>query len=119
MLKNVFVTAGLACCALGANAGVNVVAGNSNSLTFLDLTTIATAADIYTGSVDYIRLAPAGMQGSSYIAVGYVPQNAHSITTVDLSGLPDPVTYVSFLWGSPDTFNHLTVVTDNGDFGGY
>jgi hypothetical protein len=114
MLKSVFAAAGLACCALGAQAGVNVVAGNPDSATFLSLATIATAADVYTASVPYIRLAPAGAANRPYVAVGYQGgQNNNRTTTVNLSALPDPVTYVSFLWGSPDTFNHVSVVTDD------
>ena len=118
MMKKVLAAAALASCALGAQAGLWVVPGNSDPTTFLDLTdaTVFNQADIYSSSVPYIRLTPAGTDGMKFLAVG-AGGNTNDTTTVTLSALKAaPVTYASFLWGSPDTFNFLTVSTNDNDY---
>jgi hypothetical protein len=118
MMKKVLAAAALASCALGAQAGLWVVPGNSDPTTFLDLTdaTVFNQADIYSSSVPYIRLTPAGTDGTKFLAVG-AGGNINDTTTVTLSALKEaPVTYASFLWGSPDMFNLLTVSTNDRDY---
>lgn len=113
MMKKVLAAVALASCALGAHAGLSVVAGNSDPSSFLDLTdvTIFNQDDIYSSTVPYVQLTPAGTVGLKFLAVG-AWGNANSTSVVDLSSLQ--TSYVSFLWGSPDTFNQLTVTTDVG-----
>jgi hypothetical protein len=115
MMKKVLAAAALASCALGAQAGLWVVPGNPDPTTFLDLTdaTYFNQADIYSSTVPFIRLTPAGTVGEKFLAVG-AGGNNNNESTVDLSSLE--ASYVSFLWGSPDTFNFLTVSTNAGDY---
>jgi len=118
MMKKVLAAAALASCALGAQAGLWVVPGNSDPSTFLDLTddTYFNQADIYSSSVPFIRLTPAGTVGEKFLAVGRVGAGGsnNNTSTVNLSSLD--ASYVSFLWGSPDTFNLLTVSTNDNDY---
>ena len=64
----------------------------------------AALAYLATDSAAHIRLAPLGAS-SSYLAV-----TAGGAATVTLSG----ATSFSFLWGSPDTYNLVTLGTSTG-----
>ncbi len=101
-MRNVFVAAGLACCALGAQAGVSIVAGNPDSSTFLTLS----GANTDPTSAPDLRTIPFGTVGN-FIAAG---GGGEQTNAVDLD--VGSTSYVSFLWGSPDTWNTLLVVTD-------
>lgn len=116
-MKKVLAAAALASCALGAQAGLWVVPGNSDPSTFLDLTNddVFTQADIYYSTQLWDRLQPAGTAGAGgFLAAGRAPNSVSSV--VNLANLEMPTSYVSFLWGSPDTYNQLTVMTDFGNF---
>ncbi|OYY62346.1 MAG: hypothetical protein B7Y51_08700 [Burkholderiales bacterium 28-67-8] len=115
MLKKVLAAASLACCALGAQATITIVAGN-NVGPFIDLSTLTTSP-IYTASVSGLRLDPPGAVDGKYLAAGF--PRASNLSPVD-----DPVivnfaqsTFASFLWGSPDTYNFLTIHTDGASDG--
>lgn len=69
---------------------------------------------IYTDSVSNIRAQPAGSSGG-YAAVG--PSNAESTATLDLTSF-GAISSITFLWGSVDTFNTLTVLGTAFHFGG-
>jgi hypothetical protein len=114
MMKKVLAAAALASCALGAQAGLSIVPGNWDSSTFLDLTdvTIFNQADIYSSTTDS-HLTPAGTFGERFLAAG-AWGNANSTSVVNLSGLN--TSYASFRWGSPDTYNQLTVITDDSTY---
>jgi hypothetical protein len=88
----------------------------SAALTFMDTAvgpgdyaaptfTTATPALAYTAtdSVSGVRLAPLG-------ALDYLIVTAGGSATVDLGG----VSSYSFLWGSPDTFNSISILTSAG-----
>ena len=113
MLKKVLAIAAFACAAVSANATVTVVTANTDASTFVDLTapgaiTGGTLRDIGT-SVSWVALSPAGaISPGKYFAVGG-PDNGVSAT-----GFFTPQAgtyYVSFLWGSPDSFNTVTIVS--------
>ena len=53
---------------------------------------------------------PAGTFGNNFLAAGPTSTQPAMLT------FTTPVDYVSFLWGSPDTYNMLTVVTTAGSY---
>lgn len=119
MLKKLLASAAFACVAFSAHATITVVAANQNPATFVDLTasgtvTGGTLRDIGT-DVSWVAISPAGaIAPGKYFAVGG-PGNGVSDTGFFN---PQPGTYfVSFLWGSPDSFNTVTIVT--GGFSNY
>lgn len=69
---------------------------------------------IYTNSVSNVRAQPAGSTGG-YAAVG--PSNAQSSTILDLSAFGSIKT-ISFLWGSIDDYNLLSVLGTGVSFNG-
>ena len=69
---------------------------------------------IYTDSVSGVRAQPAGSTGG-YGAVG--PGNAQSSAILDLSSFA-AISSISFLWGSVDSFNTLTVLGTGMSFNG-
>lgn len=70
-----------------------------------DSATPAYSGPIYTDSVDGIRLQPAGSTGG-YASVG--GGDAPTSATLDLSGFGS-ISSISFLWGTPDTYNTVSV----------
>ena len=124
MLKKVLAAASLACCALGAQAAITIVAGN-NLGPFIDLSALGvTNSPVYTVSTDALRVMPIGAVGG-FISAG---TNSHPYPDEPLVGSTvnpawvdfgaSATTFASFLWGTPDDYNTLTIHTNGGPFTG-
>ena len=120
MLKKVLAAASLACCALGAQAAITIVAGN-NLGPFIDLSALGvTNSPVYTVSTDALRVMPIGAVGG-FISAG---TNSHPYPDEPLVGSTvnpawvdfgaSATTFASFLWGTPDDYNTLTIHTNGG-----
>jgi hypothetical protein len=70
----------------------------------------AASATIVGGAVFAADMAFADdvLPGENFLAAGPTPGNPATLT------FTTPVDYISFLWGSPDTYNSLTVNSTNG-----
>jgi hypothetical protein len=53
------------------------------------------------------------MPGENFLAAGPTPGGFGVLNTATLM-FTTPVSYISFLWGSPDTYNTLTVISTGG-----
>jgi hypothetical protein len=70
---------------------------------------------VVTGSVANQYTQPLGSSGN-YLAAGpSASANSTSTTPVTLT-FTSPLTSLSFLWGSPDDYNDLTIVTTHGTY---
>jgi hypothetical protein len=114
MLKKVLAAASLACCALGAQATITIVAGN-NVGSFLDLASL-TSSPVYTATVDGLRITPLGAVDGKYLAAGYQREDLSPVDNPVLVTFAAPTLYASFLWGTPDVYNFLTVHTSAADY---
>lgn len=74
----------------------------------LDNGTIATltGGSVYTADQPFADVPGADIAGRAFLAAGPVAGPTATLT------FTAPVTYASFLWGSPDTYNLLNVVTN-------
>ena len=121
MIKKVLAAAALATCALGVQAALTVVGGNSDPSTFIALSKFDAVSNptgnvfggaLYpagtgsTGSAPATAYEPTGAVGP-WIAVGPA-HNGGSFATFTLA----PSQYVSFLWGTPDSYNVLSITTN-------
>ena len=114
LLQNAIAAATLVA-AVGAQAQVTGALGGGGG-SFLSLSsaglsggTVATLSggSVYSTDMSYAAL-PEGTVGS-FLAVGTVSGLTSTLTFAGLG-----VDYLSFLWGSPDTYNILTVTTTGG-----
>jgi hypothetical protein len=78
----------------------------------LDGGTVATLSGgtVYTADQPFADVPGADIAGRAFLAAGPT-----SGTTATLN-FTAPVTYASFLWGSPDVYNVLTVLTDQNSY---
>ncbi len=117
MMKKTLVAALFAVAAVGAQAALTGgVAANQNPASFLDLTTpgMVTGGALYTGNqlpnaAIPENTAPPKNTVGTWLAAG--PGNGVGDAVVDFGA---GTSFVSFLWGSPDTYNDLTVTLVNG-----
>ncbi|MBC8055634.1 MAG: PEP-CTERM sorting domain-containing protein [Rhizobiales bacterium] len=102
---------------MGANAQVNGSIGGGFG-TFLELSsaglsggTVATLAGgtVYTADQPFADIPAGAIFGGDFLAAG---PTSTSPATLSFTG--GGVDYISFLWGSPDTYNTLTVTTTGG-----
>jgi hypothetical protein len=122
MMKKVLAAAALASCALGAQAAISVVGGNSDPSTFIALSKFDAVSNptgnvfggaLYpdttatTGSPRVTAYRPTGAVGN-WLAVGPA-HNGGSFATFTPAA---PSQYVSFLWGTPDSYNALSITTN-------
>jgi len=122
MLKNVIVAASLLVVGLSANAALTGgVAANQNPSSFIDLS----AAGVVTGGALYLpnalpdaaipkNVAPPKPTVGTWLAAG--PGNTNNGGGDAVVSFGDGTAFVSFLWGSPDTYNTLTVTTTVGSY---
>ncbi len=123
LVKTLLASAALAA-SFGANALVTGSLGGGTG-TFLDLsgpaactlatpctlgTTVATIVGGTTYIVDHeFADQPSAINpGTNFLGVGPTPTQPSTMT------FTTPVDYISFLWGSPDTYNRLTVNSTDG-----
>lgn len=112
-LLKTFIAAAALTSALGAHAQVAGSIGGGNG-SFLALTSAGldggsvatlTGGSVYTMSSSVALQPAATVAGGTFLAAG---TRSGSVATLDFGA---GVSYVSFLWGSPDTWNLLTVNT--------
>lgn len=65
---------------------------------------------VYTSDQPFADIPAGGIFGSTFLAAGPTSGNTATLTFTGGPGY----NYVSFLWGSPDTYNSLTVTTSLG-----
>ncbi len=110
MMKKVLAAAALASCALGVQAGITVVGGN-NVGPFIDLTTPGfTNSEVYLASDFAGGTMPIGAVGG-FISGGQVARSPGIVNPAWVNFGEGSTTYASFLWGTPDDYNTLTVKT--------
>jgi hypothetical protein len=120
MKKNLLIAAALAAVAIGAQAGVTGGVANQNPASFIDLASASdnvtvTGGAMYADGVNGLpnaaiptNTSPVKTSVGSWIAAG--PGNGNGSDAVVSFG--DATSFVSFLWGSPDDYNTLTVTTN-------
>jgi hypothetical protein len=115
-MKSMLSTAALLA-AFGANAQVTGSLGGGYG-TFLELSTaglsggtVATLAGgtVYTADQPFADIPAGVIFGGDFLAAGPI---AGTPATLTFTGAG--VDYISFLWGSPDTYNRLTVTSTGG-----
>ena len=115
MMKKVLAAAALASCALSAQAGITIVAGN-NVGPFLDLNAPGfTNSAVYLASDFAGGTMPIGAIGG-FISGGEVARSPGIVNPAWVDFGTSATTYASFLWGTPDTYNTLTVKTTSIDY---
>ena len=89
---------------LGGGTGpfVNLSSAGLNNGTVATLT----GGMVYTADQPFADVPGADISGSTFLAAG--PRAGQPATL----SFTNPVTYVSFLWGSPDTYNRLSLTTN-------
>ena len=65
---------------------------------------------VYTADQPFADIPKGGVFGGDFLSAGPGPNNSEPATLT----FTTPLSYISFLWGSPDTYNQLTVNTDSG-----
>jgi len=66
-----------------------------------------TGGKIYTADQPFADIPKDGVPGGTFLAAG---PTAGQPATLNFTS---PLTYLSFLWGSPDTYNQMTLTTSN------
>ena len=116
--SKILLAAAALCAAMGANAAVLGQAVGSSSGTFLQLSSaglsggaVATLAGgtTYTNDQPFADIPKGGVFGGTFLAAGPT-----SGAPAVLSFLNGGVSFISFLWGSPDVYNKLTVTSTGG-----
>ncbi|GGB15365.1 hypothetical protein GCM10011380_01010 [Sphingomonas metalli] len=65
---------------------------------------------IYNSDQPFADIPKGGIFGNAFLAAGPLAGQPATLT------FTNPVTYLSFLWGSPDTYNRVTLVTNQGTY---
>ncbi len=123
MIKKILAAAMFAAFAVGAQASyvTGSIAANQDPTTFIDLSSgIVTGGALYTGNAlpnaaIPTNLSPAKDTVGTWLAAG--PSNINNgggIASPAIVNFGTGTSFVSFLWGSPDTYNLLTVTTTGG-----
>lgn len=116
--SKILLAAAALCAAMGANAQVLGEAVGSSSGTFLQLSSAGlsggavatlTGGTVYTQDQPFADIPKGGIFGGDFLAAG--PTSGAPAT---LSFLNGGVGFISFLWGSPDLYNKLTVTSTGG-----
>lgn len=117
-ISKIVLAAAALCASLAANAQVLGEAVGSSSGTFLQLSSaglsggaVATlvGGQVYTQDQPFADIPAGGIFGGNFLAAG--PTSGQPAT---LSFLNGGVSFISFLWGSPDVYNKLTVTSTGG-----
>ena len=73
-------------------------------------TATLTGGAVYTADQPFADVPGQDISGRAFLAAG---TTAGAIATLNFTA---PATYASFLWGSPDVYNRLTVTTDRNSY---
>ena len=109
------ILASTALCALSSAAGAAVIGsagggtGPFATLSSAGLDGGATATlvggKIYTADQPFADIPKGGLSGGTFLAAGILAGQPAVLT------FAQPISYLSFLWGSPDTYNVVTLVS--------
>lgn len=93
-----------------AQAAVIASLGNSES-SFISIDALGTRSGgtIYTADQPFADIPKGGVFNGQFLAVGKTAGTPSTIT------FANALSYLSFLWGSPDTYNILTLTTNLGN----
>jgi hypothetical protein len=69
-----------------------------------------TGGTVYTSDQPFADIPAGGIFGGNFLAAGPTPGHPATLDFTPSGG----VSYISFLWGSPDMYNDLTVVSTAG-----
>jgi hypothetical protein len=122
MIKNAIVAAALLSVGFGANAALTGgVAANQSPASFIDLSVagVVTGGALYTlnalpNAAIPSNVAPLKATVGTWLAAG--PTNSNNGGGDATVSFGAGEAFVSFLWGSPDPFNMLTVTTNLGSY---
>jgi hypothetical protein len=124
MNKIYFAAAALTALSIGAQASVTGGIADQNPTSFIDLSSTTdgitvTGGELYAAGTDGLPnaaipmdLATSTVSQGTWLGVG--PGNGTGGDAV--VGFSSPTSFVSFLWGSPDAYNALTVTTNIGNY---
>ena len=118
-MKRHLILCGLASIAFAASASQAAVSGSlgGGTGTFLTLTnaglnggSVATLSGgaVLTSDQPFADIPKGGLFGGTFLAAGPTVGQPATLT------FANPVSYLSFLWGSPDTYNILSITTNMG-----
>jgi hypothetical protein len=119
MIKKIFAGAALTAVAFAAQAAVTGGVANQNPASFIDLATDVTIVGgaLYPAGSNQLpnaaipsNTSPVKSSIGDWLAAG--PGNGGDATMT----FGAPTSFVSFLWGSPDNYNTLTVDTNLGSY---
>ncbi|MBV1687282.1 PEPxxWA-CTERM sorting domain-containing protein [Novosphingobium sp. G106] len=93
-------------------AQATVIAGlgnNGSSFVTIDSLGTRSGGTIYTADQPFADIPKGGVFNNQFLAVGKTAGTPSTIT------FANALNYLSFLWGSPDTYNLLTLTTNLGN----
>jgi hypothetical protein len=112
--------AATALCALPSVANAAVIGslgGNTGSYSTLTsagldggATATLTGGTVYNSDRPFADIPKGGVFGGNFLAAGLLAGQPAILT------FKAPVNFLSFLWGSPDTYNLLTIVSSTGNY---
>jgi len=94
---------------LGAGAGGTAVTLSSAGLNGGTVATLS-GGTVYTSDQPFADIPKGGVNGGTFLAAGPTSGNTATLT------FTRPTTYLGFLWGSPDAYNVLTLITNLGTY---
>ena len=119
LFKKMLIASATLVAAMGAQAQVAGSLGGGTG-SFLTLSSAGLAGGsvatlsggaVYNADMPFADIPKGGVYGGDFLAAG--PSSGNNSATLSFVG--GGVSYVSFLWGSPDTYNQLTVDTTQGN----
>ncbi len=69
-----------------------------------------TGGAVYTSDQPFADIPAGGVAGGTFLAAGTTAGQPATLT------FTTPINYLSFLWGSPDTYNDLTITSTSGSY---
>ncbi|MBV1688105.1 PEPxxWA-CTERM sorting domain-containing protein [Novosphingobium sp. G106] len=111
-------SAAIALSMLAAPAAHAVVIGtlgnNGSAFVTIDSLGSRTGGTIYTADQPFADIPAGGVYNNQFLASG--PSSGTPPGTPAVITFNQPLTYLSFLWGSPDLYNKLTLTTNVGTY---
>jgi hypothetical protein len=98
--------------AVGAHATlVTTLGGNTDPTTFLAISSGAIGGNALVGGTVLSATTPTEIRPSGAVGTNYLSVEGSQSATLTFAM---PTTYLSFLWGSPDSYNSLVVTEADG-----
>lgn len=92
-----------------AQAAVIASLGNGGAFVTIDSLGTRSGGTIYTADQPFADIPKGSIFNNQFLAVGKTAGSPSTIT------FANALNYLSFLWGSPDTYNLLTLTTNQGN----